>query len=192
MPGASLVVHGIPQIWVKAWKAAQTAPLNEDAFSSTGYTQLLTPTHDGVTETDSFNVAELDVPEEGGIIHAVENGGRKFTIDANFIDADPLLMSYILPRSAYTLGKNGSPDTPHKILAGGVYAELTWYHLAVVGEDRGGMDIVVWYPKVTPITQISRQYQLKDITRTNARWLAVIDTTVAAGGQLRQQFRQFD
>ena len=190
MAGASLVVHGIPQIWVKKWSAGASAPLNQDEFASTGYTQLLTPTHDGVTETDSFNVAELDVPELGGIIHAVDNGGRKFEIEATFIDADPLLLQYILPRSQYTVGTTGATDAPHEIVVGGVYAELAWWHLAIVGQDRGGMQMLVWYPKVTPITKLNRQYQLKDITRTPAKWLAVIDTTVTAGEQLRQQYRQ--
>jgi len=191
MPGASLVIHGIPLIYVKDWAPGPTAPMAGDEFDDDGYTQLLTPTHDGVTETDAFNAAELDVPELGGVIHAVDNGGRKITVEATFIDADEALLQYILPRSAYTIGETGTPDVPHEILAGDVYGELDFYSLAIVGADRGGEEIVIWYPKVTPITQLNRQYQLKDITRTPAKWLAIIDTTAAAGAQLRHQYRSY-
>ena len=186
MANANEILVGLVDIYYKAYDATNNPISSDNTISWSGWTQLGYQSEDGLTDTVSTEVLEIEIPDvnaHSDQIITLQTCEFTFSLMENDLAQAALAM----PGSTYTAGTLG--DKEHKLGIGGKTAEDSFYSWGFVGLDRAGLSKVIFYPKAKASAgSMGRAHQKKGLSLRDFNMKAYIDTTGTAGQQLRIEY----
>lgn len=139
---------------------------------------------DGASQQISTEHYDLMVPEIGGEIDSmiIKQTG---TVDIMLLEGDAAQMKYAIPGATYTAGTVPGTNENTVGVGGG---SVTFYSLAIEGEDRSGRAVVYFYPKVRAEGPIDLKHVNNGVTTVPFRFKAFNVPTRTAGEQLWKMY----
>ena len=186
MGSANMILFGLVTIYRKTYSSGAAEPVVSNVLTTSTFTQLGYQSEDGLTETLEFEHVDINVPEANGTVESVLVN-ESATISVALQERQLSEMVHSMPGATYTAGAVDGTNE-NELTVGGKAAADSCDALLFVGEDRGGIQKAIYYPKVIKQGPGGLQYSKRGISLVTYNWKALIDLTRDAGERLRMEW----